>query len=239
MEVKNFNSEVEANVACVQTSPEDNEAAKSGSTLLNETRRAQDESGVELPPVIHNPTAQQHDNAFGDHPPAEQPGYPNPAAAPSEAGVLSREEILLRRFLIKTAIRQEIANEVIRWPIQGRRRCSYTLPYILPIFGVWLGSISLICLGTLIVQPTLKRMVIDSQLRSARCGVISSEVTDDQYLCSYQCKNEICTSSYPCLQIQVAFYANGKNRLETAYLYDDVLETNKDKVRENSVFHIS
>lgn len=118
MEVNNLNSGVEANATCVQTSPEANEAAN-GSILQNETRGTPHESGVELPRVIGGNHEDHEETPSQFHPPTEQHGG-HPAAASPQAGVLSEDEI--RRRQVETAIRQGIANAVIRRrrPLCGR-----------------------------------------------------------------------------------------------------------------------
>lgn len=194
---------------------------------------------VENPAVIHNAAVQQQ-NVWppqGGYPPFSYPGgnqqqpfqsYPpgqqhggyftyNPSAASSQPGVLSQEELRRRQ---ETAIRQGIAATVVRRPTFGRRSCTYRLAR-LGIMLFILGLVLLIVLSVLIVGPALN----DTQLKRSRCTVISSELTGVDMKCDC---GRYCSSSYPCLKIQVSYDTNAKQH--TAYLYKDVYAT-KNKVR--------
>lgn len=194
---------------------------------------------VENPAVIHN-TAVQQQNVWppqGGYPPFSYPGgnqqqpfqsYPpgqqhggyftyNPSAAPTQPGVLSQDELRRRQ---EAAIRHGIATTVVRRPTFGRRSCTYRLAR-LGIMLFIMGLVLLIMLGVLIVHPALN----DTQLKSSRCKVISSEMTADDKSCDC---GRYCSSSYPCLEIQVSYDANGEQH--TAYLYQDVY-ADKNQVR--------
>lgn len=84
-----------------------------------------------------------------------------------------------------------------------------------------LGVTLLVVLGVLLVRPALN----DTQLKSARCKVISSVMTGDYMSCDC---GRYCSSKYPCLVIRVSYDADGKKN--TAYLYKDVFAHNN-KVR--------
>lgn len=163
--------------------------------------------GNQQPPVQSYPPAQQHG------------GYLtyNPAAAPSRPGVLSQDEVRRRQ---EAAIRQGIATAVVRRPAVGRRSCTYRLAR-LGFMLFLMGLVLLIVLGVLIVHPALN----DTQLKRARCKVISSAMTGDDMSCDC---GRYCSSHYPCLHIQVSYNANGEK--STAFLYKDVYAT-KNKVR--------
>lgn len=237
--------------------------AENGSTLQNETGGNQHESAGELPPpysevpqyqvenpaVIRNPTVQQQNTGwypqgtnagyppfsypggnqqppFQFHPPAQPQGgyFPyNSTAAPSRPGVQLSEEESRRRQ--EAAIRHGIAASVVRRPF-GRRSCTYRLVR-LGIMLFLLGVALLIVFGVLIVHPALN----DTQLKSARCKVISSDMTGVYKSCDC---GRYCSSKYPCLEIQVSYYADGEKN--TAYLYEDVY-VDKNKVR--IVFYFS
>ena len=227
--------------------------AANGSTLQNETGGNQHQSATEFPPpysavpqyrvenpaVIHNPTVPQQNNTWypqgmnSSHPPFSYPGgnqpspgyftY-NPAAAPSRPGVQLSEEESRRRQ--EAAIRHGIAASVVRRPFGGRRSCTYRLVR-LGIMLFILGVTLLIVLGVLIVRPALN----DTKLKSARCKVISSFKTGVDMSCDC---GRYCSSKYPCLEIQVSYYADGKKN--TAFLYQDVF-ADKNEVR--IVFYFS
>ena len=227
--------------------------AANSSTLQNETGGNQHESALELPPpysavpqyqvenpaVIHNPTGQQHSNAW--YPQGMNPGYPpfshpggnqpppgyftyNSTATPSRPGVQLSEAESRRRQ--EAAIRHGIAATVVRRPFGRRRSCTYRLVR-LGIMLFLLGVTLLIVFGVLIVRPALN----DTQLTSARCKVISSVMTGDDKSCDC---GRYCSSHYPCLEIKVSYDADGKKN--TAYLYEDVY-VDKNQVR--IVFHFS
>ncbi|XP_078355137.1 uncharacterized protein LOC144639706 [Oculina patagonica] len=163
--------------------------------------------GNQQPPVQSYPPVQQ------------QGGYYtyNPAAAPSQPGVLSQEEVRRRQ---EAAIRQGIATAVVRRPVVGRRSCTYRLAR-LGFMLFLMGLVLLIVLGVLIVHPALN----DTQLKTTRCTVLFSDMTGDEMSCDC---GRYCSSHYPCLHIQVSYDANGETN--TAYLYKDVYAT-KNKVR--------
>lgn len=225
------------------------EGKSTDSTLQNETGGDQHGSAMELPPpysavpqyrvenpaVIHNPAVPQQSNTWYPHaqgnmnssyPPFSYPGgnqpspgyFPhNPTAAPSRPGVQLSEEESRRRQ--EAAIRHGIAASVVRRPF-GRRSCTYRL-IRLGIVLFLLGVILLIVFGVLIVRPALN----DTQLKSARCKVISSIMTGADKSCDC---GRYCSSKYPCLKIQVSYEADGKKN--TAYLYEDVF-VDKNQVR--------
>lgn len=213
--------------------------AANGSTLQNGTGGNQQESAIELPPpysavpqyrvenpqVIHNPTVPQQNNTWypqgmnSSHPPFSYPGgnqpspgyftY-NPTAAPSRPGVQLSEEESRRRQ--EAAIRHGIAASVVRRPFGGRRSCTYRL-IRLGIALFILGVTLLVVFGVLFVRPAVN----DTQLKSARCKVISSFKTGVDMSCDC---GRYCSSKYPCLEIQVSYDADGKEN--TAYLYKNV-----------------
>lgn len=210
--------------------------AANGSTLQNVTGGNQQESAIELPPpysavpqyrvenpqVIHNPTVPQQNNTWypqgfsypgGNQP---SPGYftYNPTAAPSRPGVQLSEEESRRRQ--EAAIRHGIAASVVRRPFGGRRSCTYRL-IRLGIALLILGVTLLVVFGVLFVRPAVN----DTQLKSARCKVISSVKTGVDMSCDC---GRYCSSKYPCLTIQVSYDADGKEN--TAYLYKNVFADN-------------
>ena len=199
---------------------------------------------VENPAVVHNPTVQQQNNAWypqgmnSGYPPFSYPGGPgyfnypggpgyfnyNSTAAPSRPGVQLTEEESRRRQ--EAAIRHGIAASVVRRPFGRRRSCTYRL-IRLGIMLFLLGVTLLIVFGVLIVRPALN----DTQLTSARCQVISGQMTGVDKSCDC---GRYCSSKYPCLEIQVSYDADGEKN--TAYLYKDVY-ADKNKVR--TVFYFS
>lgn len=214
--------------------------------IQNETN--QHESALELPPpysavpqykvenpaVIHNPSVQQQNNQWypqgmnQGYPPFSYPGGNQPppgyftTAAPSRPGVQLSEEESRRRQ--EAAIRHGIAASVVTRPF-GRRSCTYRL-IRLGIMLFLLGVTLLIVFGVLIVRPALN----DTQLKSARCKVISSDMTEDDKSCDC---GRYCTSKYPCLEIRVSYKADGTEN--TAYLYEDVY-VDKNQVKILSFF---
>ena len=221
--------------------------AANSSTLQNVTGGNPHESAIELPPpyfavpqyrvenpaVIHNPAVPQQNNTWypqgnvnSSYPPFSYPGgnqpspgyFPqNPTAAPPRFGSQLSEEESRRRQ--EAAIRHGIAASVVRRPF-GRRSCTYRL-IRLGITLFLLGVILLILFGVLIVRPALN----DTQLKSARCKVISSIMMGADMSCDC---GRYCSSKYPCLKIRVSYDADG--RKNTAYLYKDVF-VDKNKVR--------
>jgi len=202
-----------------------NMAASDSSTLLSEPRANQPE--LELPPpysqvplsqfpnqpVIHNPVQQQNTWNSQGYPPYPYPGTPQ--QPPFQHGVFppqSADEVRLRQ---ESAIRQGIANNVtVISRTYHRRSCTYRLARLGIAFLV-VGISLLIMLGVIVIRPTLN----DMQLQSSRCTVISSEYTQEDMSCDC---GRYCTSYYPCLQIQVFYFAKGKRQI--AYLYQDVYD---------------
>lgn len=238
----------ENNMEGKSTATDSPSMAANGSNFPNETGGNQHQSATELPPpysavpqyrvenaaVIRNPSAPQQNNTWyphqgmnSSHPPFSYPGgnqpspgyftY-NPTAAPSRPGVQLSEEEGRRRQ--EAAIRHGIAASVVRRPFGGRRSCTYRL-IRLGIMLFILGVTLLVVLGVLLVRPALN----DTQLKSARCKVISSVMTGDYMSCDC---GRYCSSKYPCLVIRVSYDADGKKN--TAYLYKDVFAHNN-KVR--------
>lgn len=158
------------------------------------------------------------------YPPYPYPGTPQ--QPPFQHGVFppqSADEVRLRQ---ESTIRQGIANNVtVISRTYHRRSCTYRLARLGIAFLV-VGISLLIMLGVIVIRPTLN----DMQLQSSRCTVISSEYTQEDMSCDC---GRYCTSYYPCLQIQVFYFAKGKRQI--AYLYQDVYD-DKNKVR---IFFIS
>ena len=89
------------------------------------------------------------------------------------------------------------------------------------------GLLMLIMLGILIVEPEFN----DTKLKTAQCKVISNAITGKETCdCSTSGRSgsKKCSSSYPCLQIKVAFIIDGEKH--TGYLYKDSIYTSKKKV---------
>lgn len=151
-------------------------------------------------PPFPQPGAQQHAQF---HP----QGFP-PQTGPQEVRV-QQEHV----------IRHGIATAVMTRRFVARRSCTWRLTRLgISLFLV--GLILLIILGVLIVGPTLN----DLRLQRAQCQVLSSEMTTEYKSCDC---GRYCTSSYPCLQIQVSYYSSGKR--QKGYLYQDVYD-DKNKV---------
>ena len=89
------------------------------------------------------------------------------------------------------------------------------------------GLLMLIVFGILFVGPEFN----DTKLKNAQCKVISSAITGKE-TCDCSTSGRIgskkCFSSYPCLQIKVAFIIDGEKH--TGYLYKDSLDTSLTKV---------
>lgn len=90
------------------------------------------------------------------------------------------------------------------------------------IILLFVGIVVLIMLGVLIVSPTLN----DLHLHRAQCQVLSSVYASKHKSCDC---GRYCTSSYPCLQIQVSYYSRLIGKLQEGYLYKDVYD-DKNKV---------
>ena len=151
-------------------------------------------------PPFPQPGAQQHAQF---HP----QGFP-PQTGPQEVRV-QQEHV----------IRHGIATAVMTRRFVARRSCAWRLTRLaISLFLV--GIILLIILGVLIIGPTLN----DLRLQRGQCQVNSSELTTEDKSCDC---GRYCTSSYPCLQIQVSYYSRGK--WQKGYLYEDVYD-DKNKV---------
>lgn len=257
MDGKNL-PKVETNSSTLQNGTNGNahEAAVELPPPYSEVPHIQAENPPYNPAVIHNAAVPQqnvwspHQGTNAGYPPFSYPGgnqqppfqaYPateqhggyftyNSAAAPPRPGVLSEDEMRRRQ---EATIRHGIATAVVRRPAFGRRSCTYRLAR-LGFMLFLMGVVILIVLGALIVHPALN----DTQLKMAGCTVISSYMTGVDKSCDC---GRYCSSSYPCLEIQVSYYANGEEN--TAYLYKDVY-VDKNKVRRRSltfvlhVFHV-
>ena len=141
----------------------------------------------------------------------------NPTAAPSRfCAQLSEEESRRRRQ--EAAIRHGIAASDLRRQLYGS--CTDRLTSV-GMALLLVGVILLIVFGVLLVHPALN----DTQLKSARCKVISSIMTGADMSCDC---GRYCSSKYPCLEIQVSYDADGKKN--TVYLYKDVF-VDKNQVR--------
>lgn len=217
------NVEVQSNVV----DPFSNMAANSPSTQPSEIAPNQ-HGGVELPPPYSQVPMAQYPNQTGmpqsaqqqytwnphqGYPPFPQPGAQqhaqfHPQGFPPQTGP---QEVRVQQ---EHVIRHGIATAVMTRRFVARRSCTWRLTRLgISLFLV--GIILLIILGVLIVGPTLN----DLRLQRAQCQVLSSEMTTEHKSCDC---GRYCTSSYPCLQIQVSYYSSGKR--QKGYLYQDVYD---------------
>ena len=121
----------------------------------------------------------------------------NPTAAPSRfCAQLSEEESRRRR--------QEAGIRIAESDVGRLLHGSFTDRLIRLGTALFFGGVALlIVLCVLFVLPALN----DTQLKSARCKVISSIMTGADKSCDC---GRYCSSKYPCLEIQVSYDADGK-----------------------------
>lgn len=104
--------------------------------------------------------------------------------------------------------------------------------------GIFLLLISVV--AAIVLGLTVARFAVyDMELKTSECRVLSTGVASERMNCS--CTNTVPSfmsskSSYPCLLIEVALYANGEEH--TAYLYENSYkEKNKVRSENTTGFH--
>ncbi len=138
----------------------------------------------------------------------------------------NQREIRRMQQVIDGHVQRDNRNVEEREQLQRHRSKGLDNACGIAIVLFFAGIVMQVVLVFVKIKPTLK----DTQLKTAQCRVISSDITDERVSCdcsdsSLSGGNRDCTSSYPCLEIQVTYVIDGEKH--TAYLYKDTSSVNK------------